>query len=78
MNTWIAGKDVMKSYYPTKKRFLYNLNMEDTTDVDYRHVKKVFENLVIKIEVIVVVCMFRVIHYYLHMYFNILEINVLK
>ena len=42
MNTWIAGKDLMKSYYPTKK-FYSNLNMENIIDVDYRHAKRVFK-----------------------------------
>ena len=44
MNAWRAVKDLMKSYYPTKKDFYSNLNMEDITDVDYRHAKRVFKN----------------------------------
>ena len=30
---------------PDKEAFYSNLNMEDITDVDYRHAKRVFENL---------------------------------
>ena len=30
---------------PDKEAFYSNLNMEDTTDVDYRHAKRVFKNL---------------------------------
>ena len=31
--------------FPEKEAFYSNLNMEDTTDVDHRHVKRVFKNL---------------------------------
>ena len=30
---------------PDKEAFYSSLNMEDTTDVDYRHAKRVFKNL---------------------------------
>ena len=30
---------------PDKEAFFGNLNMEDITDVDYRHAKRVFRNL---------------------------------
>ena len=30
---------------PDKKAFYSNLNMEDITDVDHRHAKRVFKNL---------------------------------
>ena len=33
---------------PDKEAFYSNLNMEDITDVDYRHGKKVFEYLINK------------------------------
>ena len=33
---------------PAKEAFYSNLNMEDVTDVDYRHGKKVFEYLINK------------------------------
>ena len=37
MNTWIVGKDLMKHHCP--------INMEDITDVDHRHAKRVLKNL---------------------------------
>ena len=45
MNTWIAGKDLMKHYYQNKKFFYSELNLEDITNKDYIHVQKVFEEL---------------------------------
>ena len=47
MNTWIAGKDLIKHHYLIKN-FLLNLNMEDITDADYEHEKKVWKNFEIK------------------------------
>ena len=44
MNTWRVGKDLMK-HIQIKKLFYSNLNMEDRTDVDHRHAKRVFKNL---------------------------------
>ena len=34
---------------PDKEAFYSNLNMEDITDVDYRHAIRVFKNLIIQI-----------------------------
>ena len=63
---------------PDKKSFYSSLNMEDITDVDYRHAKKYSKALIIKILVIIMTCMFKVVHYYLQMYLKILETIVLK
>ena len=64
---------------PDKEAFYSSLNMKDITDVDYRHAKKVFKNFNDKnLGDYIMICMFRVIHYYLQMYLRILEINVLK
>ena len=52
--------------------------MENITDVDYRHVKRVFKNLNDKIQLIIMIYMFKAIHYYLLMYLRILKTNVLK
>ena len=41
MNTWIAGKDLMKLHYLPYS----NLNMKDIAGVDYEHVKKSMERL---------------------------------
>ena len=48
-----------------KEAFCSSLNMQDITDVNYRHAKKKYSKT-------------RVIHYYLQLYLRILEINVLK
>ena len=48
MNIQIAGKDLMKLYYLTKKGFYSELNLEGISDADYQHVKKVWEAFEIK------------------------------
>ena len=48
MNTWIAGKDLMKHHYQIKKDFYSELYLEDITDKDYMHAQKVFEELKLK------------------------------
>ena len=45
MNTLIAGKDLMKHHYRNKEDFYSCLNMEEITDIDYRHAKRVFREL---------------------------------
>ena len=44
MNTCIVGKDLIKHHCPIKKFFYGSLNMEDITDVNHRHAKRVFKN----------------------------------
>ena len=63
---------------PDKEAFYSDLNMEDITDVDYRHGKTVFEYLINKYYVIIMICMFKVIRYFLQMFLKILETCVLK
>ena len=53
---------------PSKKDLYSNLNMEDISDIDYRHVNNVFKGF--KLE--------NVKHYYNLMYLITLEICVLK
>ena len=48
MNTWTAGKDLMKHHYQIKKAFYSELYLEDITDRDYTHTKKVFKELKLK------------------------------
>ena len=48
MNTWTAGKDLMKHYCLIKKLFYSELYLEDITDEDYTHARKVFEELGLK------------------------------
>ena len=39
----ILGKDLVKYHYQAKKIFYSNLNMEDISDIDYRHANNVFK-----------------------------------
>ena len=48
MNTWIAGKDLMKYQYLIKKAFYSEFDLEDTTDEDYIHSQKVFKEFRLK------------------------------
>ena len=48
MNIWIVGQRFDETSLPDKEAFYSNLNMEDITDIDYRHGKKVFEYLINK------------------------------
>ena len=47
MNTWIAGKNVKKTL-PEKEFSYSSLNMEDITDDDYKHVKRLWKDFKIK------------------------------
>ena len=47
MNIWIAGEDLMRIQY-TQRSFYSELNLENITDKDYEHVKKVWEAFEIK------------------------------
>ena len=48
MNTWIAGKDLMKHQYHIKKDFYSKLNLEDIINKDYTHAQNVFEEFKLK------------------------------
>ena len=48
MNTWIAGKYLMKHHYQIKKAFYSKLYLEDITDKDYTQAQKVFKELKLK------------------------------
>ena len=41
MNTWMIGKNSIKYHYQKKKYFHSHLSMEDITDADYTHTKRV-------------------------------------
>ena len=45
MDSWERFNDIL---VPNKEAFYSNLNMEDITDTDYRHAKKVFKELELK------------------------------
>ena len=63
---------------PDKEAFYSNLHIEDITDADHRHAKRVFKSLNNKILAIIMICMFKVIHCCLQVYLIILETCVLK
>ena len=78
---------------PDKKAFYSELCQEDITDKDITditddititkditdaHAQNVFKKLKLKTLVIIMTCMFKVIHYCLLMYLETLETNVLK
>ena len=51
MNIWMIGKNLMKYHCLKKKKkkdFYGHLNMEDITDADYRHPKRVCKEFEIK------------------------------
>ena len=62
---------------PDKEDFYSDLYMEDITDADYKHVKKVWKDFEIK-NIDEYHYTYIMIHYYLQMYLKIFEINVLK
>ena len=64
---------------PNKGYFHSNLNVEYNTKMLIIDMQKEYlKALIIKISVIIMICMFKVIHYYLQMYWKTLEINALK
>ena len=67
-----------KKSLPGKKEFQSGLNLKDITNVDYRHVKRVFKYFDNKYLGDYYDLHVQVIHYFLLMYFKYLEINVLK
>ena len=48
MNTWMAGKNLMKHHYQIKKAFYSELNLEDITDKDCAYAQNVFKQLKLK------------------------------
>ena len=60
---------------PPKKDFYSELILEDISDSDYEHAKNYLKNIA-KIWGIIMICMFRLIHFCLLMFMKILEISV--
>ena len=76
MDSWERFDETL---LPNIKNVYSNLNMEGITSVDSRHAKRVLKNFNNKIIMaIIMICMLKVIHYYLQTYLKTLEINVLK
>ena len=48
MSTWVIWESLIKQNYLNKKEFYSNLSMEDITDADYIHAKRVCKNFEIK------------------------------
>ena len=74
--------DSWERFYETsmsdKEGFYSSLNMEDITDVDHRHAKRLFKKLIIKIWVIIMICTFKVINYCWQINLKTLETNVVE
>ena len=56
-------KKIMKHHYLKKENFYSYLNMEDVTDADYAHAKRVRKDFEIKNLGEYHICMFKAIHY---------------
>ena len=48
MNIWMIGKNSIKYHY-LKKNFYTHINIEDITDADYVHTKRVYKDFEIKL-----------------------------
>ena len=70
MDSW---KGFNETLLPDKQAFYSKLNMEDITDVDYKHAKMVFKYLIDKNLVD-----YHDLYYCLQMFLKILETCVLK
>ena len=68
---------LIETSLPEKEDFYSHLNMEDITDADYEHTKRVCKDFEIKIFE-EYDSMFKVIHYCQLVYLKTLEICVLK
>ena len=69
MDSW---KRFNKTSLPEKGHSYGSLNMEGITKKEY------LKSLLIKMLVIIMICLFKVIHYYLQLHLKTLKINVLK
>ena len=63
INIWMIGKNLLKLYFLKKEHFYSHLNMEDVTDPDQAHTKKVCKSFEIKFLKNIMFCMFKAIHY---------------
>ena len=61
-STWMNGKSLIKQHFLKKEEFYSNLNMEDITDADYMHTKRV-KTLKYKILENTMICILKV-HYF--------------
>ena len=75
MNDWEKFNEIS---LPEKEDFYSHLNMEDITDVDSVHAKKVCQDFETKNLKNIMICMFEAIHYCELMYLRTLEICALK
>ena len=71
MDSW---KKFHETSLPNKEAFYGSLNMENITDVDYRLKEFNIKTLIMKIQMIIMICMYKVIPYCLQTYLKILQI----
>ena len=74
MDSW---EKLDETTLPPKEAFYSELTLEDISDKDYLHAQKMFKNLV-QTSVIIMICMFKLIHYCLQMLLKNLETHVSK
>ena len=48
MSTWMYWKKIIRALLPEKKDFYSHVNVEDVTDVDYMHAKRVCQDFEMK------------------------------
>ena len=60
-----------------KKEFYSKLNVDDITDSDYNHVKRVCEDFNVKTLENIMICTLKAMHHYWLMFFKTLE-NVFR
>ena len=78
MDSWERFDEIL---LPRKEDFHSSVNMENITinnNIIIGTQKECLKSLVIKSWAIIMICMFKVIHYYLQVYLRILDINALK
>ena len=78
LNTWIAGKDLIKHHCLIKNFFYSELYLKDITDKDYTHAQKIFEELELKYLGDYHDLYVQSVHYCSQMYLKTLETSVLK
>ena len=60
MNDW---EKVNETSLPEKENFYSHLDVENTTDADYTHGKRIWEDFKINIHTNIMIFMFKAIHY---------------
>ena len=62
MDEW---ENIDETSLPEKQEFYRNLNMEDITDADYMHAKKVSKDFETKRKLVnIMICILKMMHYF--------------